>query len=204
RRCGCALRPDDVAVAPRLRVADCGGRLLDTMAATARRRPRRRGCGGAGVAPPPLPLGWSWLHRSGLPQSARGASVSPRVGTRGVGTPSPGGLVSARVHNLEQPDVAPELVRGRLGALGGVPQVEEAIASLSVRDSRIVRVAFPIHYPFPPCRGKSFLFHVKLLDAKPALLPPVIGRELLEGAKSVATLDATTFIPTQLDELVAE
>jgi len=119
-------------------------------------------------------------------------------------TPSFGDLVSVRITNLEQPGLAPQWVRGRLGMLGVVPEIEEALANLSVRDERVVRVHFPIHYPLEQYRLKSFLFHVKLLDAKHYRLPPVVSRELLVGAKTGAIVDATTLAPAQLEAALEE
>lgn len=118
--------------------------------------------------------------------------------------PAFGDLVSARVQNLEQPEVAPQWVRGRLGVLGVVPELEEAIASLSVRGERVVKVRFPIHFPLAPYRNRSFLFHVKLLDAKTFSFPPVVDRELLQGARSSTIVDTTTLSENQLVEALEE
>jgi len=113
--------------------------------------------------------------------------------------PTRGDLVNVRLQNLEQPELAPQWVRGRLGNLGVVPELEEAIASLSIRDAKVVRVHFPIHYPLAAYRNRTLLFHVKLLDAKPYRLAPVIEREILQGAKTGTTVDATTLTQAQLD-----
>lgn len=118
--------------------------------------------------------------------------------------PNFGDLVSARVQNLEQPEVAPQWVRGRLGVLGVVPELEEAIASLSVRGERVVRVHFPVHYPLEFYRLKSFLFHVKLLDCKLFRAPPVVERELIVGTKTNAIIDSTALAPVQLESVLEE
>lgn len=118
--------------------------------------------------------------------------------------PAFGDLVSVRLQNLEQPEVAPQWVRGRLGQLGVVPELEEAAAALAVRDERVVKVHFPLSYPLEPYRLRSFLFHVKLLDAKQYCQPPVVGRELLVGAKTNAIIDSTTLAPAQLEEALTE
>lgn len=115
----------------------------------------------------------------------------------------PGQLVSAVLRNLEQPDVPPEFVRGRIGTLGVLPEIEEAIASLTVGESKLVRVHFPVEYGFAPYRGQTRIFHVELLDAKPYRLPPVIDSELLWGSRSGSTIDAITLNGCQLSDMVA-
>jgi len=85
-----------------------------------------------------------------------------------------------------------------------MPEIEEAIASLHVRDAKIVRVHFPIHFPLTPYRGRTFLFHVKLLDTKPFGFAPVIARELIQSARTGATIDATTLAPAQLESVLEE
>jgi len=130
-----------------------------------------------------------WMRRLSEPRP-----VKPRFGD----------LVSVRLQNLEEPSLGPQWLRGRLGVLGVVPELEAVVASLAVRDSRVVKVHFPIHYPLAPYRNRSFLFHVKLLDAKPYSLPPIIERELLSNPATGAALDLTTLSEAQVQEVVAE
>ena len=119
-------------------------------------------------------------------------------------TPNFGDAVSVRLQNLEQPDLAPQWVRGRLGSLGVVPELEEAIASLSVRDERVVKVHFPLSYPLAQYRNHSFLFHVRLLDAKAYSMPPEIGQELFTGVRTGVVIDPTALAPQQVDAVLAE
>lgn len=115
---------------------------------------------------------------------------------------SVGNLVSAKLTNLEQPDVPPEYVRGRLGNLEVLPELQEAVASMDVGSTRLVRVHFPVHYQLAAYRGQTRLFQVQLLDVKPYRLPPVVDEEHLVGARSGSTLDATTLNEAQLADAV--
>jgi len=126
------------------------------------------------------------------------------LGETNIDSPRIGNLVSVVLRNLEQPDVPPEFVRGRLGTLGVLPEIEEAIGGLTVGESKLVRVHFPAEYKFAPYRGQTRIFHVELLDAKPFHLPPVIDEELLLGSRSGSTIDATTLTESQLADVVAE
>ena len=126
--------------------------------------------------------------------------------------PAPGDLVSVKVEVNEpvpRPDnpavqqfVAPQWVRGRLGATGMLPEMEEAVASMTVGERRIVHVHFPAHYEYPTLRGQSRVMTLSLLDAKPNRLAPVIEREVMFGNNSGALKDATELTAHQIDRLV--
>ena len=105
-----------------------------------------------------------------------------------------GDLVSVRLRALEPipagpgrfQHTQPANIRGRLGALPVLPEIEEAIAGQEVGAMAIVRVHFPIHYPLPVLRGRSRLIEVSVLDAKPNGHPPVIEDDLYVGPLSGA------------------
>lgn len=127
--------------------------------------------------------------------------------------PSVGDLVSFKLEMNEpipRPDnpqlwqyVGPQYGRGRLGTLGLLPELEEALASMAVGDKRVLHVHFPAHYEYPTLRGQSRVVTVSLFDAKPFGLPPVVDRELLRGERSGAVKDATTMTERQLVKMTS-
>lgn len=135
-----------------------------------------------------------------------------RLARKPVERPKVGDLVSIKVEPLEPvPDstgrmfmVSPRFVRGRLGCLPVLPQLEATAASLRCGDSRITRVMYPQHYPLDFMRNQTRLFRVTLLDAKPYSFAPVIDRELLVDAASGRVLDSTNFTAAQVTEMVAD
>lgn len=74
-----------------------------------------------------------------------------------------------------------QYVRGRLGALGLAPELEEAVYGLSRGESRIVPVHFPVHYEIPFYRGKRRLIRVTLNDTKPFGFAPTLEDDVLRG-----------------------
>lgn len=107
-----------------------------------------------------------------------------------------GDLVSLRLRALEPlpvgpnrfQSIAPQLVRGRLGALALSPEIESAILSMNRGDVQTVRCQHPPHHPLPFLRGRTRLYEVTLIDVKPASsVQPVLEDELhvLAGGKSV-------------------
>ena len=104
------------------------------------------------------------------------------------GIPQPNGGVSL---------VGPQQVRGRLGALALVPELEEAICEMTRGSTRIVPVHFPVSYPLPQFRGTKRLIKVELVDCKPMGYPPVVERELYVGQYAKGRLDGTTLTPDQ-------
>lgn len=109
-------------------------------------------------------------------------------------TASRGDLVSLRLRPLEPLPVAPGRVqhspaiqlRGRLGQIGLLPQIEEAVYELKRGEKKIVKVSFPISSPVGFLRGRQRLIEVSLLDVKPFGYPPVVEDDLLVGPNSGA------------------
>jgi hypothetical protein len=99
--------------------------------------------------------------------------------------------------------VGPQYGRGRMGALGVLPEIEEALASMSVGERRILHVHFPAQYPYPTLRGQSRVVTAHLLDAKSFGLAPVIDREQFVGNNSKRVLDATTLNDAQMVKILA-
>lgn len=98
--------------------------------------------------------------------------------------PQVGDLVSFTIEPLEEPQIAgyTEHVRGRLGAIKMLPQIEEELKTMRAGDERLMRVQFPLWYPVPNYRGRTKLLRVKLLHVKPLALHPTEG----DGAGTVA------------------
>lgn len=116
-----------------------------------------------------------------------------------------GDLVNVVITPLEgvpQPDgrwstVPPQRVRGRLGALALMPEIEEGLYELERGQSAIVPVHFPVSHEIPQFRGTKRLYRVTLVDCKPFRFAPVIERELWAGKHSGAWADTTQFTPEQ-------
>jgi hypothetical protein len=98
--------------------------------------------------------------------------------------------------------VGPQYVRGRIGSLEVLPELEEALASMTVGERRIVHLHYPAHYEYGPLRGQSRIVTVTLLDAKPFVLAPVIEREVLRGRTSGALKDVTELTEHQIVRMV--
>jgi len=84
-----------------------------------------------------------------------------------------GNLVNVRIDALDPiltprgvERVQPQFVRGRLGALPVLPQIEQIIAKLPVGERAIEKIGFSAAYPYAPVRGKNQLVSITLLDAK--------------------------------------
>ena len=107
-----------------------------------------------------------------------------------------GDLVSLRLLAMEPvpqgPNWAhqpPQYVRGRLGSLPLMPELEEAIYGLHRGEKAVVRIHCPIHHPMPYLRGRSRLIEVTLIDCKPFQASPVIERELYISPQSKRVTD---------------
>lgn len=85
------------------------------------------------------------------------------------GVPLPGDWVSIAIEPCEEPQLAlhRELVRGRLGLLRVLPEIEEALFSMRVGESKFVTPRFPIDYPIEAYRGQRRALRIHLLGAKP-------------------------------------
>lgn len=121
--------------------------------------------------------------------------------------PEFGGLVSLTLQAVEPipwagggwTAIPPQRIRGRLGALSLMPEMEEAVCGLSVGESRIVPVHLPVHYEVPTYRGQRRLIRVTLHDAKPHGFAPVLEDEMLIGGRSGAAIRQCDFTSKQLD-----
>lgn len=121
-----------------------------------------------------------------------------------------GDLVSVRLRPLEPLPLGPgryqqvpsQIVRGRLGQVKLLPEIEECVANLTRGGKQIVRVHFPIHYPAPMLRGRTRLIEVTLLDCKPNGASPVIEDDLHMKPASGVILDPQALTADQL-QLVA-
>ena len=140
-----------------------------------------------------------------LPQQAAALHNWPHFQKPGLGN-----LVSVKLELLEpvadqlgrQMMIAPKLLRGRLGALPTLPQIEEAVANLEVGASAVIRIHFPGHYELGWLRGQTRIMRVTLLDCKAFWYAPVIDRELLVGSALGRFVDSTGLTGAQVAELV--
>ena len=121
----------------------------------------------------------------------------------GTGYAKPGDLVSLRISNLEL-NVALETqyIRGRLGVLNLLPELEEALHELPIGESKLVKAHYPVHAKNPQLRNQSFVMRVTLFDAKPFGLAPTIDEEVLLGGKSKKVIDCMAYDQKQVDEMV--
>jgi hypothetical protein len=120
-----------------------------------------------------------------------------------------GDLVSVKLEALEPLphangslfSVPRQHVRGRLGALALMPEVEEAIYAIQRGQSVVVPVHFPIHHPVAFLRNRRRLIRVTLVDTKPYGFSPVVEQELFVGARSGRWADTTTLTTEQLNAM---
>lgn len=92
--------------------------------------------------------------------------------------------------------VAPQHVRGRLGTIAMLPELEAAILGLTRGQEVIVPVHVPIHYPAPYLRGRRRLVRVQLVDCKKNGAPPVLEDDLYMTPAS-APIELTALTPQQ-------
>jgi GT2 family glycosyltransferase len=90
-------------------------------------------------------------------------------------------LVSFTVQPLEEPNMGGyvEHVRGRLGCLKVLPEIENALQEMRVGDDRIIKVRFPMFYDIPEYRGVVKLLRIKLLGAKPFSYAPTLSETVI-------------------------
>ena len=91
----------------------------------------------------------------------------------------------------------PQLVRGRLGKIDMLPEIDAAVATMTRGETRTLSVHFPVHYPVPFLRGKTRLIEVWLIDCKPNSAAPVIDEEL-HFLPSGAVIDPSGLTDDQL------
>lgn len=116
-----------------------------------------------------------------------------------------GDLVSLRLRPLEPVPVSPtrlqqaqpQLVRGRLGTLELLPEIEEAVYELKRGERKVIRVHFPIHFEMPFLRGRMRLIEVTLLDVKAYSVPPNTEDDLYVGVSSGRWTQQLALTPDQ-------
>lgn len=113
-----------------------------------------------------------------------------------------GNLVSFTVEPLEM-GAPVQYVRGRLGTLDLLPELEELLYGLPVGQSAIIKLHYPITAP-QPFAGTSRIVRVTLNDAKPNGIAPTIERELLVGGKSGAFIDPVFRTGKQIEQIMAQ
>lgn len=117
--------------------------------------------------------------------------------------PSLGNLVNFTI-KLQEPvktsaglqQVQKKWVRGRMGSLKVLPQIEESLAGLSIGESKLIRLHYPWHYDYHFMRGETISAQIKLLDIKEFSFPPVIDKELYMGSTGTY-IDAVTLTDQQ-------
>lgn len=84
------------------------------------------------------------------------------------GRPEVGDLVSLALEAVEEKELSARRthVRGRLGSLSLLPEIEDALSEMRVGDVRVVRVFFPLWWEIEAYRGKEKNVLVRLLGAK--------------------------------------
>jgi hypothetical protein len=129
-------------------------------------------------------------HIYRIPEDAERAGVFlGRLGTADEGSPGFGDLVSIHSQPLEpypQPNgtvihVGPQSLRGRLGVLPLLPDLEQALYGMKRGEVRIVKAKIPLHWEIPQVRGQERLFRLTLIDHKPFMYPPVLEDDLRVG-----------------------
>ena len=85
-----------------------------------------------------------------------------------------GDYVSFTIEDLETAGLADHKLRmrGRLGQIDMLPEIEIDLQNLSPGQDCITRVSFPLWYEIPELRGQTRLFRLTLLAVKP-YLPPI-------------------------------
>lgn len=91
--------------------------------------------------------------------------------------------------------VPPQHVRGRIGGLAMLPELENQIVQMDRGETAIVGVHFPAHHPMPYLRTQRRLIRVTLIDVKRMGYAPVVEDELLQGILGMA--DRTTLTEAQ-------
>ena len=104
--------------------------------------------------------------------------------------------ISLRIESLEDPllqeviDPALQIVRGRLGQLGLLPEIEQAVLGMEAGEERFVEVHFPEWYPlqrmaYPQGKvqyaGQSKAFKLTLLAIKDYSVSPTLADEVFKG-----------------------
>jgi hypothetical protein len=100
--------------------------------------------------------------------------------------------------------VGPQPVRGRLGGMKLMPDLEDAVLGMRSGDDRIVAMHCGLDHPLEYFRGRRRLIRVTLHDHKPYRFAPVIENEVFVSQRNpVVWMDQTQMTP-DLVALMAE
>jgi len=141
----------------------------------------------------------------------RAPAMLDRLGAPHPTTPTAEGLVSVILESVEPLPSGPpgqyylvpvQHIRGRLAALGLLPELEEAILGMKRGEVAMVPVHLPAHYEIQSLRGMRRIIKVNLVDCKPFGFPPTVEDELLSGSPGVWA-DPTQYTERQMNALVA-
>lgn len=97
--------------------------------------------------------------------------------------------------------VGPQVVRGRLGVLSMMPELEEVVQDMKKGETRIVPLHGDVGHPLPFRRGARFLVRVTLHDHRPYGFPPVVEDEMYRGIVSKRHQDMTRLFAHQHDQI---
>lgn len=94
-----------------------------------------------------------------------------------------GDLISLTIENLSSEALAGRVfpVRGRLGGLGLLPEIEAAVLEMEPGDERLMELHFPAYWPADEIRGKVQVARVRLVDVKEFGLSPVLAEHGFRG-----------------------
>ena len=133
------------------------------------------------------------------------ADMAARLSTVHPSVPALGDLVSVKLEALEPVPhergwsaIPRQHLRGRIGRLPLMAELEEAVLGMTRGETRVVPVHFPIHYGLQYFRGRRRLIRVTLVDVKAWGHAPVIDAELFVGPKSGRWVDTTTMSAEQM------
>ena len=123
-----------------------------------------------------------------------------------------GDLISAKIEVIEPVAdetgrpflLGPKWVRGKLGSLAVLPEIEEALGSMEIGGQKLIKLHYPSHFELPQLQLQTRIVRLSLLDCKPFRLPPVIDREMFVGSKTGKVIDHTTLTGDQLNDISRE
>lgn len=97
----------------------------------------------------------------------------------------PGDFVSFTLEPLSEPSrfATHQHIRGRLGAMRVLPEIEAALHELTVGESQLISVTFPEWWEIEAYRGQTKTFRIRLLGARAMEAPTRTDREF--GAKEL-------------------
>jgi hypothetical protein len=119
-----------------------------------------------------------------------------------------GDYVSLQIMPCEDPHIPPQCIRGRVGQLKLLTELEEAVLSMRRGDRRLLSLYFPVDYPLQftgppeaavPYRGTTKTVEVVMVDHKPWLRAPVLREEYVRTDGILR--DRFSYTPEQLSQL---